>query len=73
MYKTTLTVIDFQYREVYQYFITTDKQLRHNDFEEIIIYQGHKLDKCEFIPHINEVNELEMNWFENKHYKIKQI
>ena len=46
-----ITVLDFEDGKVYQYDITTDKELQVEDFEKIIIDQGHKLDDCEWMSH----------------------
>ena len=47
-----LTVLDFEDGRVYQYEIDTDNEnLRAEDFEKIIIDQGHKLDDCEWMSH----------------------
>ena len=46
-----LTVLDFEDGLVYQYIIDTDKELDAEDFEDIIIDQGHRLDDCEWMSH----------------------
>ena len=46
-----LTVLDFEDGRVYQYEIDTDKDLQAEEFEKIIIDQGHKLDDCEWMSH----------------------
>ena len=46
-----LTVLDFEDGRVYQYEIDTDKDLQAEDFEKVIIDQGHKLDDCEWMSH----------------------
>tara|TARA_R100000664_G_C2683638_1_gene90580 strand:+ start:260 stop:445 length:186 start_codon:yes stop_codon:yes gene_type:complete len=51
---TILTVLDFEDGRVYQYDITTDKELQVEDFEKIIIDQGHKLDDCEWMTHSDD-------------------
>ena len=51
---TILTVLDFEDGLVYQYDITTDKELQVEDFEKIIIDQGHKLDDCEWMTHSDD-------------------
>tara|TARA_Y100001972_G_scaffold112299_1_gene145918 strand:+ start:312 stop:497 length:186 start_codon:yes stop_codon:yes gene_type:complete len=51
---TILTVLDFEDGKVYQYDITTDKELQVEDFEKIIIDQGHKLDDCEWMTHSDD-------------------
>ena len=47
----TLTVLDFEDGLVYQYIIDTDKELQTEDFEKIMIDQGHKLKNCEWMSH----------------------
>ena len=47
-----LTVLDFEDGRVYQYEIDTDNEnLQAEDFEKIIIDQGHKLEDCEWMSH----------------------
>ena len=46
-----LTVLDFEDGLVYQYDIETDKELQTEDFEKIMLDQGHKLDDCEWMSH----------------------
>ena len=46
-----LTVLDFEDGLVYQYDIETDKELQTEDFEKIIIDQGHRIDDCEWMSH----------------------
>tara|TARA_R100001079_G_scaffold97225_1_gene60756 strand:+ start:50 stop:235 length:186 start_codon:yes stop_codon:yes gene_type:complete len=46
-----LTVLDFEDGRVYQYDIETDKELQAEDFEDIMIDQGHRLDDCEWMSH----------------------
>ena len=46
-----LTVLDFEDGRVYQYDIETDKELQAEDFEDIMINQGHRLDDCEWMSH----------------------
>ena len=47
-----LTVLDFEDGRVYQYEIDTDNEnLQAEDFEKIILNQGHKLDDCEWMSH----------------------
>ena len=46
-----LTVLDFEDGRVYQYEIDTDKDLQAEDFEDIMIDQGHRLDDCEWMSH----------------------
>lgn len=49
-----LTVLDFEEGLVYQYDITTDKELQSEDFERIIINQGHNLGNCEWMSHSDD-------------------
>jgi len=49
-----LTVLDFEDGLVYQYDIETDKELQAEDFEKIIIEQGHRLDDCEWMSHSDD-------------------
>lgn len=46
-----LTVLDFEDGLVYQYIIDTDKELQTEDFEKIMLDQGHRLDDCEWMSH----------------------
>ena len=46
-----LSVLDFEDGRVYQYDIETDKELQAEDFEDIMIDQGHRLDDCEWMSH----------------------
>ena len=47
-----LTVLDFEDGRVYQYEIDTDNEnLEAEDFEKIILAQGHRLDDCEWMSH----------------------
>tara|TARA_R100001443_G_C3293847_1_gene163513 strand:+ start:91 stop:276 length:186 start_codon:yes stop_codon:yes gene_type:complete len=50
-----LTVLDFEDGRVYQYDIETDKELDAEDFEDIMIDQGHKIEDCEWMSHSDEV------------------
>jgi|TARA_R100001463_G_scaffold24693_2_gene58770 hypothetical protein len=47
----TLTILDFEDGLVYQYIIDTDKELQTEDFEKIMLDQGHKIDDCEWMSH----------------------
>ena len=47
----TLTVLDFEDGLVYQYIIDTDKELQTEDFEKIMLDQGHRLNDCEWMSH----------------------
>ena len=49
-----LTVLDFNDGRVYQYDITTYKKVDTDDFEDLIVEQGHKLDNCEWMTHSDE-------------------
>jgi hypothetical protein len=49
-----LTVLDFNDGRVYQYDITTYKKVDADDFEDLIVEQGHKLDDCEWMTHSDE-------------------
>ena len=47
-----LTVLDFEDGLVYQYHIETDNEMMQTeDFEEIMVDQGHRLDNCEWMSH----------------------
>ena len=47
-----LTVLDFEDGLVYQYDIETDKEMMEaEDFEKIMLDQGHRLDDCEWMSH----------------------
>ena len=50
----TLTVLDYEEGLVYQYIIETDKELDSNDFEDILINQGHRLKDCEWMTHSDD-------------------
>ena len=47
----TLTVLDFEDGSAYQYIIHTDKKLQTEDFEKIMLDQGHKIEDCEWMSH----------------------
>jgi len=48
----TLTVLDFEDGLVYQYIIDTDKEMMEaEDFEKIMLDQGHRIDDCEWMSH----------------------
>ncbi len=47
----TLTVLDFEDGLVYQYIIDTNKELQTEDFEKIMLDQGHRIDDCEWMSH----------------------
>ena len=47
-----LTVLDFEDGLVYQYHIETDnKNMQVEDFEKIMLDQGHRIDDCEWMFH----------------------
>ena len=47
-----LTVLDFEDGRVYQYELeNADENMQAEDFEKIIINQGHRLDDCEWMSH----------------------
>ena len=47
-----LTVLDYEDGRVWQYDIHTDNEdMQGEDFEKIIINQGHRLDDCEWMSH----------------------
>ena len=50
-----LTVLDYEDGRVYQYDIETDKELDAEDFEDIMIDQGHKIEDCEWMSHSDGV------------------
>ena len=50
----TLTVLDYEEGLVYQYIIETDKELDSDDFEDILINQGHRLKDCEWMTHSDD-------------------
>jgi hypothetical protein len=53
----TLTVLDFEDGLVYQYDIRQAfdmKELQTEDFEDIMINQGHRLDDCEWMSHSDD-------------------
>ena len=58
-----LTVLDFEDGLVYQYDIETDKELQAEDFEKIIIEQGHRLDDCEWMSHSDDtLNKIKIEY-----------
>ena len=58
-----LTVLDFEDGKVYQYDIYTDKELQAEDFEDIMIDQGHRLDDCEWMSHSDDtITKIELNY-----------
>ena len=59
-----LTVLDFTDGLVYQYDIRQAfdmKELQAEDFEKIIIEQGHKLNDCEWMSHSDDtINKIKI-------------
>ena len=56
-----LTVLDFEDGLVYQYDIETDKELQEEDFEKIMIDQGHRIDDCEWMSHSDDtINKIKI-------------
>ena len=59
-----LTVLDFEDGLVYQYDIRQAfdmKELQAEDFEKIIIEQGHRLDDCEWMSHSDDtINKIKI-------------
>jgi len=61
----TLTVLDYEEGLVYQYIIETDKELGSDDFEDILINQGHKLKDCEWMSHADSrINLTKIEYYE---------
>ena len=60
-----LTVLDFEDGLVYQYIIDTDKELQTEDFEKIMLDQGHRLDDCEWMSHADSrINLSKIEYYE---------
>ena len=60
-----LTVLDFEDGLVYQYVIETDKELQAEDFEDIMIDQGHRLKDCEWMSHSDGIiNLINIEYYE---------
>ena len=58
-----LTVLDFEDGLVYQYDIETDKKLQEEDFEKIMIDQGHRIDDCEWMSHSDDtLNKIKIEY-----------
>ena len=56
-----LTVLDFEDGLVYQYDITTYKEVNEDDFEDLMVDQGHKLDNCEWMTHSDDtINKIKI-------------
>jgi len=61
----TLTVLDYEDGLVYQYIIETDKELSSDDFEDILIDQGHRLKDCEWMSHADgRINLSKIEYYE---------
>ena len=62
-----LTVLDFEDGLVYQYHIETDNEMMQTeDFEKIMIDQGHRLDDCEWMSHSDgRINMQKLELYEN--------
>ena len=61
---TILTVLDYESGKVWQYDIRQAfdmKELQTEDFEKIIIEQGHRLDDCEWMSHSDDtINKIKI-------------
>ncbi len=58
-----LTVLDFEDGKVYQYDIETNKELDAEDFEKIMIGEGHKIEDCEWMSHSDDtITKIELNY-----------
>ena len=57
-----LTVLDFEDGRVYQYDIETDKEMMESeDFEKIMLDQGHRLKDCEWMSHSDDtINKIKI-------------
>jgi hypothetical protein len=59
-----LTVLEFEDGLVYQYDVRQAfdmKELQAEDFEKIIIEQGHRLDDCEWMSHSDDtINKIKI-------------
>ena len=61
----TLTVIDYEEGLVYQYIIETDKELSSDDFEKLLVDQGHRLKDCEWMSHADgRINLSKIEYYE---------
>ena len=57
----TLTVLDYECGLVFQYDVTTDKELGADDFEKLLADQGHNLANCEWMSHSdNTLNKIKI-------------
>ena len=63
----TLTVLDYEEGLVYQYIIDTDKELQTEDFEKIMLDQGHRLDDCEWMSHADDTLHIKHIEYYEKH------
>ena len=61
-----LTVLDFEDGRVYQYDIETDNEdMQCEDFEKIMLNQGHNLDNCEWMSHADgKIKEIKIELYE---------
>jgi hypothetical protein len=58
-----LTVLDYEDGLVYQYIIYTDKELGSDDFEDILVNEGHRLKDCEWMSHSDDtITKIELNY-----------
>ena len=56
-----LTVLDFEDGLVYQYDITTYKEVNEDDFEDLMVDQGHNLKNCEWMTHSDDtINKIKI-------------
>ena len=63
-----LTVLDFEDGLVYQYHIETDNEMMQTeDFEKIMLDQGHRLDDCEWMSHSDGRINMQKIEFYEKH------
>jgi len=61
-----LTVLDFEDGLVYQYDIETNRELQAEDFEKIMLDQGHRLDDCEWMSHSDgSINKIKIELWVN--------
>ena len=61
-----LTVLDFEDGRVWQYDIETDNEdMQCEDFEKIMLDQGHNLDECHWMSHADgRINEVKIELYE---------
>ena len=62
-----LTVLNYEDGLVYQYDIETDKELQVEDFEKIMLEQGHDLDDCEWMSHADDTLHIKHIEYYEKH------